>query len=592
MNCSMRSNFPRLGGLSIGVAIILLLPLAAAIGQGASGPAGTPAFTDVTAGALIDHVQWNGDTRGHSGVTPYLTGGAAAGDYDGDGWDDLFVTRLDAPDILYRNLGNGQFADVSSAAGFTASLSTNGAAWGDIDNDGDLDLYVTSVNTSQFYLYVSDGEGHFHEQAVARGAAVPTTSLRQGFSASLGDFDRDGYLDIHTTDWGIRGEAPRQAQSVARLLHNRGAASPGYFDDVTEAAGVSLAGQRPETADGPLHGTFAFNSRFADFDDDGWPDLAVTGDFQTSRLFWNNRDGTFSDGTVAAGVATDENGMGSAFGDYDGDGDVDWFVTSIYDSLDRCATGRHCDWGATGNRLFRNDGDRQFSDQTDAAGVRDGAWGWGAAFLDYDNDGNLDLVMTNGMDVPGTFFGTDYKTDPMRLWRNDPSQSPRYAEVASDEGVTDTAAGKGLLTFDYDRDGDLDLFVVNNRGAPVLYRNNADGGAAWLQIDPVGVLSNRDGIGARVLIDPDLTVEGDQQMQEIDGGSHFLGQSPTLAHFGLGDFSGTVDLVRVWWPSGRVTERFDVAANQRLVVVETVPEPAAGLLLVTAAGLFACGRFL
>jgi len=549
-------------------------------------PVSAATFTDVTSAAGIDTIQWQGGLNLDDGEAPFMTGGAAAGDYDGDGWVDLFVTRFGAADLLYRNRGDGTFENVSAAAGFFEPTYTNGAAWADIDNDGDLDLYLTTVNTKtvdtrQFYLYVNDGQGRFREQAVARNAHVPTMGPRRGFSIAVGDYDRDGYLDLHTTDWGARfstddGETP----NVARLLKNRGAEAPGYFVDQTESAGVSLAGLAATGRSGPTHGVFAFASRLVDMDGDGWQDLVVAGDFDTSRLFWNNRDGTFTDGTDQSNVGTDENGMGSAVGDYDGDGDLDWFVTSIYDENDSCADTR-CNWGGSGNRLYRNEGGRTFSDQTDAAGVRNGGWGWGASFFDYDNDRDLDLVMTNGMVLPTTDLEQAYNNDPIRLWQNDGTTEPRFTDVANEAGIADTASGKGLLTLDYDNDGDLDLFVVNNAGQPLLYRNDLDGTASWLMVDLVGTLSNRNGIGATIFVDPDLTVTGDELVRVIDGGSNFLGQSAFTAHFGLGELDAPIDQVEIRWPSGNVQQLYDVAANQRLTVRE-VPESATMILLVTA----------
>ncbi len=272
-----------------------------------------------------------------------MTGGAAVADVDGDGDLDLFVTRLDAHDLLFRNDGNGTFTDVTVASGLAAfNFQSNGAGFGDIDNDGDPDLVVVTIGdfddptNLRNYLFLNDGSGVFSEAAVARGTDATSVTSRTVWSVNFGDYDRDGWLDLHTTYWAF-------GAANSRLLRNRGAAQPGFFDDTTVAAGVEMPG------------VFAFASTFTDLDGDAWPDLAVAADFGTSRLFWNNGDGSFTDGTVAAGVGTDENGMGSTFGDYDADGDLDWFVTSIRDPAETCETGP-CAWGYTGNRLYRNDG--------------------------------------------------------------------------------------------------------------------------------------------------------------------------------------------------------------------------------------------
>ena len=485
-----------------------------------------------------------------------MTGGAAAGDFDGDGKIDLIVTRLDGYDLLFRNMGDGRFVDVSASAGLARwDLASNGAAWGDIDNDGDLDLFITTVGDTRHYLFINDGGGEFTEAAVERGAAVDSGDRRIGFSASFGDYDRDGYLDLHVPEWRP-SQLVGQAQAGVVLLRNRGADAPGYFEDVTEAAGVVMEGVVSQTQDQLTTGTFAFGSTFVDLDDDGWPDLAIASDFGTSRLFWNNGDGTFSDGTLEARVGTAHNAMGTTFGDYDADGDLDWFVTSIYE-IRTGSPGTGEPGVKDGNRLFRNEGGRRFVDATDDAGVRNGSWGWGAAFFDADNDGDLDLTMTNGMEMmPG------YEADAMRYWEN--NGVGVFRSRSTEVGLDDIEDGKGLLVFDADADGDLDVFVVNNAAPPRFYRNQSTAAGAWLRITLEGTKSNRQGLGARVFVKAEGLPE---QIREMGVSSHFLGQSESELHFGLGAADQAVVIVQ-WPASGVVTTLRDVPANSWIRVVE------------------------
>ena len=484
-----------------------------------------------------------------------MTGGAAAGDFDGDGAIDLIVTRMDGHDLLFRNRGDGQFEEVSESSGLSRwELATNGAAWGDIDNDGDLDLFVTTVGDTRHYLFVNEG-GVFAEEGIERGAAVDTGDRRIGFSATFGDYDLDGYLDLHVTEWRP-SQLVGEAVAGVRLLRNLGAERPGHFEDVTETAGVGMDQVVSQTQSELTEGTFAFGSTFVDLDNDGWPELAVASDFGTSRLFWNNGDGTFSDGTLDARVGTAQNAMGTTFGDYDADGDLDWFVTSVF-SFRTGSPGSGEQGLRDGNRLFRNDGDRRFTDATDRAGVRNGSWGWGAAFFDADNDGDLDLTMTNGMEMmPG------FDADATRFWEND--GSGRFRSRNTDVGLDDIEDGKGLLVFDADNDGDLDVFVVNNASGPLFYRNQSAGAGSWLRVSLAGVTSNRQGLGARVSVFADGLPE---QIREAGVSTHFLGQSEDAMHFGLAE-SESADLVIRWPASGLVTTLNDVPADSWIRVVE------------------------
>jgi hypothetical protein len=528
----------------------IIAGLAAIVAVCAGSLPASAVFTDVTASAGINHLQ-------HPGNAPppglFRSGGAAAADYDNDGWTDLFVTRLNARPLLYRNLGNGMFQDVAVTAGFTSSLPANGVAWGDIENDGDKDLYVTSSGGTRFYLYVNNGNGTFSEQAAARGAAISGV-FRYGQSATFGDYDGDGYLDIHTNDW-----ASDSSVSTSRLLRNLGAADPGYFEDVTAAAGLNVF--RPSRFfDGSTDSSaYRYSSTFTDLDRDGHPDLAIAADFTTSQIFWNNGNGTFTDGTMAAGVGTDEDGMGSAIGDYDGDGLLDWFVSALVDVPGGFPP-------HSGNRLYRNNGDRTFSDQTDAAGVRNSGWSWGTTFLDHDNDRDLDLFVTNGWDT--------MTSDQSRLFENN---NGVFTDISNAAGVTDTKFGRGLVSLDYDNDGDLDVFIANHGAQPILYRNDGGNENDWLKIKLQGSTSNRDGLGAFITLDPDIATTGDEMVRELNGGSNFLGHNELFAHFGLGPSAASIDLVTVEWPGGIVQHVTNVSPNQVLNIFEGAgPLPLAG----------------
>ncbi|MEM8944946.1 MAG: FG-GAP-like repeat-containing protein [Planctomycetota bacterium] len=525
-------------GITIGL-LCALCPSASVRGQ---------TFTNVTNAAGISHEQTTTSLISGLPGTWFMTGGVAAGDYDGDGLTDLIFTRLNDTDVFYRNVGDGTFEQRTATAGFTAVTLTNGIVSGDIDNDGDLDLYMTGgAEATRNFLYLNDGNGFFTDAGTSRTAALANGVARNGQGASFGDYNNDGYLDLVTADWGIPS-----ADSQSRLLENQGAGAAGFFDDVTTAAGIDVFRKND---------TERFAPRLIDLDRDGHLDLPIASDFETSQLFWSNGDGTFTDGTIPAGVGTDRNGMGSTFGDYDGDGDLDWFITNITPSPDGPPA-----FGGF-NRLYRNDGNRQFTDVTLEAGVRDSRWAWGTTFFDYDNDGDLDLIATNG------YNGTGWSDDRTFLWQNNDGV---FTDVSDSVGVTDTGQGRGLAHLDYDGDGDLDLVIVNNRDEPILYRNDGGNANDYVRIHAEGTSSNRDGIGAFITVTPDLGTPHKRMVWEIDGGSSFLSQNEHTAHFGLGQSSGSVDLVTIEWPNGIVQHLYDLAANQTHTIVEAAAQPIVG----------------
>jgi hypothetical protein len=512
-------------------------------------PFGQVTFDDVTSAAGLSYTHWDPVTtpEWQCDEAPRLVAGAAAGDFDGDGWVDLYVTRLLEPNLLFKNLG-GSFVDVAASAGVDLVDESTGCAWGDIDNDGDLDLYVGAMtNGGRNYLYINDGTG-FIEVAMIRGVALPCADCRHNImSVAFGDHDLDGDLDILTTEW----HSSDPFNTLNRLLQNPG---NGVFQDVTAAVGATM------------NGAYGFSGGFADVSDDGWPDLLIAADFNTSRLLTSTGGGYFTDTTMASGVGTDENGMGSAIGDIDNDGDLDWFVTSIYDANNTCETAA-CGWDYSGNRLYVNQGSGVFIDGTDAAGVRDGGWGWGASFFDYDNDGDLDLGMTNGVVFSCTAAEDVYNTDVVRLWDNDGTGV--MTDVSAAAQFTDTGSGKGFVVFDYDADGDQDVFITNNAGSPVLYRNNGGNANAWLDVRLSGTQSQRQGVGARVTAQ--VAAGGTVQHRDMHCNNNFMSQNETVAHFGLGAGVSAVHELTVTWPvSGLVQVCNDVPANQRLNVVEAV----------------------
>jgi hypothetical protein len=509
-------------------------------------------FPDVTPPAVAADIMRQCDPERSSS-------GAAAVDVNGDGLEDIVFTRIYDHPLLYLNeskIGDPRFREATAGSGFELlEASTNGVGFADIDKDGDQDVFLTTLAGKQAYLMVNDGKGVFSEEADKRGVAMIDGRPHSGMGVAFGDYDLDGWIDIHTNEWQSADVSVYGVASHARLFRNLGAdGKPGTFVDVTEAAGAKMESK--------IDYVYSFSSSFTDFDGDGYPDLKVASDFDTSKFFWNNGDGTFTNQTYESGLGGEENGMGLAVGFHGPDQDPVMFLTSI-----RARPG--CDDGArllrTGNRLYRYAGDRKFEDITDLAGVRNSSWGWGTTLVDATNSGSQDVVSAAGMAITWETNAECYAHDPLRYWRNDGTGV--YSEQSSEVGVTGDEPSKGVLYFDADRDGKTDLFVTRDAATPLFFHNQTENVGAWLDLKVVGTTTNIDGTGAVVTV---RGVEGGAIQKGIVGtiGS-FLTQDSRLMRFGFGNLQANIAEVTVEFPaSGRRVTLTDVEPNQLLVVAE------------------------
>ena len=474
--------------------------------------------------------------------TDRASGGIAAADYDADGDIDLYVVGGDTePNSLYQNQGDGTFVDVAMEAGVDFTHWGSGPAFGDIDGDGDLDLFIGSVHGDSYYL-LENRDSIFVDITGASGIQLTSPNT---FSATFFDYDRDGFVDIFLSHWGTNRQSGNETETVWR---NQG---DGSFVASSIETGVA-AGLTENDTD------WSYTPNFSDIDQDGDSDLLMTSDFGESQVFLNNDDGSFTKTTNRA-VIVDQNGMGASVGDYDNDGDMDWFVTSIYtrDVLDSSVEGGE---ELFGNRLYRNRGAGVFEDVSGTAGIEDGGWGWASCFADFDNDGSLDIVHTNGWTYDKN---KNFALDRTRYFRS--RSDGTFEESGLEVGLSNVAQGRGLVCIDSDRDGDLDLVITNSSSEHIIYfRNDAVNNNHSLTIRLEGSGANRFGIGAWIT----ATTSNGSQVRELGGHNNYVSHNPFEVHFGLGD-STEVD-IEVRWPDGSVTTRENLAVDQLITIAQEI----------------------
>jgi len=516
-------------------------------------------FTDMAQKAgLTAPVIFGGETTKKYIIETTGTG-VAIFDYDNDGWPDIFVvngTTLEAlgsnktpTSHLYHNNHDGTFTDVTVKAGLTHTGWGQGVCVGDYDNDGFEDLYVTYYGKN--VLYHNNGNGTFTD--VSEKAHVAGSGKAWGTGCAFLDYDRDGKLDLMVANYvdydsatslapGERPSCiwkgvpvmcgPRGLPWAKNILYRN--LGNGTFEDVTAKAHIDQT-----------NGHYSLSVSTLDYDDDGWPDIFVACDSTASILYHNNHDGTFTDVAVVAGAAFNDDGreqagMGSTVGDYDGDGKPDIFKTNFSDDT---------------STLYRNNGDGTFDDKTFPAGLglNTQYLGWGVTFMDADNDGWPDLLLVNGHvypEVDSQHLGSNFK-EPKILYHNNGNGTFTDISANAGPGITAVSSARGLAVGDLWNDGRLTAVVSNLNAPPMLLVNDLGNGNHWVAFRTVGSKSNRDGIGAKIMLKAGVRTLVD----EVRSGSSYVSNNDMHVHFGLGAMA-KIEWVQVRWPSGRF-ERFE-----------------------------------
>jgi hypothetical protein len=509
-----------------------------------------------------------GDVATNDYILESMGCGVAFVDYDNDGWQDIVLLtgrRLrntpEAASIrLYRNNRDGTFLDVTAKSGLGRSVWASGITVGDYDNDGFDDLFISCFG--QNILFHNNGDGTFTDVTAKAGLTHPGT--RFGSGCTWIDYDRDGRLDLFVCHYMVfdqnamkrrgtdptcnyRGvpvycRPPNMPQEPCRLFHNNG---DGTFTDVSKESGVL------DIAPG-----YALTASAADFDGDGWPDIYVACDLSPSLLLRNNRNGTFTETGLESGVSLSENGqeqagMGIGIGDFDADGNLDIFKTHFKDDTPV---------------LYQGNGKGAFRDVTIRAGlgVETRYVGWGAGIIDLDNDGLPDIFSTTGMvypEVERTVRDVPYKT-PSVIYRN--LGGGKFEELLgiAGPGISEVHSSRGVAFGDFDNDGDVDILIMNMNEPPSLLRNDVRGTNHWLKVLLEGTTSNRSAIGAHVTVE----YGGRKQVQAVMAQSSYLSANDRRLHFGLG--VATTAALEIRWPNGGSERVAGVAADQLVVVRE------------------------
>ena len=512
-------------------------------------------FLEVTKAAGLNFVH-NSGRAGKRWLPETMGAGAVWFDADGDGYPDLFLvnSRDWAPkgrrslSALYRNNRNGTFTDVTGASGVAMELFGMGAAAADYDNDGRTDLYVTALEGDRLFR----NEGGFRFRDVTKTAGIQNANF--GTSVAFLDYDKDGHADIlvaNYVQWTAKGDlfcsmdgntksycTPESYKGVApKLYRNRG---NGTFEDAAAKAGLADANSK------------ALGIAVFDVNNDGWPDVFLANDTQPNRLYRNNKNGTFTDIAVSAGVAFSEDGvargaMGVAARDYDESGRASLAVGNFSNQM---------------LGLYHNEGNGLFVDEAPRSTIGRSSLlslTFGLFFFDYDLDGRADLFAANGHideEIGRVQPKIQFRQLPL-LFRNE--ANGRFADVTKAAGLTTAYVARGAAYADYDRDGDLDVVVTNNHGPAVLLRNDGGNGNNYVSLRLEGRKSNRSALGAVVRIG--------KQWQTVTSGASYCSQSDLALTFGLGK-AATAAKVEIEWPSGKRQTLTNVGARQHLVVVE------------------------